>query len=85
MDANLTVLLSADPGEWMRLATEALNPAEDESETLRCEYCPATDPDDFTAFEAGETWGDQICDECLYEHAATRQSDRANADAYYCR
>ena len=57
-------------------------PADD---LITCESCPATDPDDFTTFEAGETWGDQICNHCLYEHAATRASDRANADAYYCR
>lgn len=68
-------------GEWMRLAVEALNPEPE----LRCESCPATDPDLFTRFEAGETDGDQLCDDCHHEHAALRQSDRANADAYYCR
>lgn len=51
-----------------------------------CESCPATDAvADFTRFEAGETNGDRICDDCHHEHAATAASDRANADAYYCR
>lgn len=40
-------------------------------ETYTCESCPATDPDLFTAFEAGETDGDQVCDDCHHEHAAS--------------
>ena len=53
---------------------------------ITCESCPATSATaDFTAFEAGETDGDRLCDYCVHEHAATAASDRANADAYYCR
>lgn len=48
---------------------------------LTCESCPATDPDLFTKFAAGETWGDEVCDECLYEHAAQRASDESNRRA----
>lgn len=71
--------------EWMRLAVEALNPADDEPEELCCESCSVTDADAyFRAFEAGET-DDRVCDDCHHEHAALAASDAANRFAYYCR